>query len=178
MSTVYLSRTNQKLNFARIHLEALTQACSDNGWSKHAQIESYNESVLFHMASAYASLLSEIAERYRLSFVQEARVNYRALEIQMAETGQECPELRELAVLEENASSWLHKMLAAYEGCWQAEGVVSQSVVDTAKSVSEIHVMQVNPDHTEESAVLQECSAWFEELRTLIARLREGMQEW
>ena len=94
MPDVYLARTNQKLSFARIHLEQLVQAQDSNGWEKHSLIESFNESVLFHLASAYQSFLREVAERYR--FNPETVSGLLDLERGLEAAGVESPEFAEL----------------------------------------------------------------------------------
>ncbi|RTE67667.1 hypothetical protein EH243_01595 [Amphritea opalescens] len=174
MSGVYLTRTNQKLNFTRIHLDALKVAQESTGWSKHALIESYNESVLFHMASAYSSLLREIAEQY--SFDANRITKLSQLTAQMEAQGLEAPEVAELQQLHSNTDSWLHQLLAAYKACWRAEE--HKESRGQAESVSEIHVMQINPDHAEDSDILSEYQLWFSEFKSLVERLRSSMQEW
>ncbi len=174
MSGIYLARTNQKLNFTRIHLEQLKQAQVDTSWNKHALIESYNESVLFHLTSAYDAFLREIAEAYSVD--TEALDGYRSLAVKMEATGVESPELKQLSQLENNDEGWLHKMMAAYEACWH--GSDKQEQIDETNSVSEIHVLQVNPDHAEDKAIIAEYETWFNALSALIDSLREGMQEW
>ena len=174
MSGIYLARTNQKLSFARLHLEQLKLAQDDTSWSKHALIESYNESVLFHLTSAYDAFLREIAEWYKVD--TESFQGYRALAVEMEETGVESPELKQLSLLESDDANWLHKMMAAYEACWH--GADSKAEPTETTSVSEIHVLQINPDHAEDSAIIAEYEAWFRSLSELINRLREGMQEW
>ncbi|MCV6611100.1 MAG: hypothetical protein OIF55_10060 [Amphritea sp.] len=174
MSGVYLTRTNQKLNFTRIHLDALKQAHESSGWSKHALIESYNESVLFHMTSAYSSLLREIAEQY--SFDAEKISKLKQLVAQMEEQGLEAPEINELQLLHQNPESWLHHLLATYRACWRAED--HEQSAGQAESVSEIHVMQINPNHAEDADILAEYQNWFAEFKALVERLRAGMQEW
>lgn len=174
MSGVYLTRTNQKLNFTRIHLDALKVAQESTGWSKHALIDSYNESVLFHMVSAYSSLLREIAEQYRFDANRISKLSQ--LTEQMEAQGLEAPEVAELQQLHDDSDSWLHHLLAAYKGCWRAEDH-GQSA-GQAESVSEIHVMQINPDHAEDADILQEYQSWFNQFKLLVERLRAGMQEW
>lgn len=174
MSGVYLTRTNQKLNFTRIHLDALKVAQESTGWSKHALIDSYNESVLFHMVSAYSSLLREIAEQYRFDANRISKLSQ--LTEQMETQGLEAPEVAELQQLHDDSDSWLHHLLAAYKGCWRAEDH-GQSA-GQAESVSEIHVMQINPDHAEDADILQEYQSWFNQFKLLVERLRAGMQEW
>jgi len=175
MSDIYAVRTNQKLNFARLHIKALEQAEGASQWSKHARIESYHESVLFFMASGYAALLREIAENYSLNVDQVNR--FSDLTEQLERTGQESPEVAELEQLELDRESWLHKMLAAYESCWEAADR-RQARAESGGSVSEIHVLQINPDHAEDKDVLNEYKAWLQAFRELIERLRAGMQEW
>jgi len=175
MSNIYLVRTNQKINFARIHLDTLAKTHDSTSWSKHNEIESYNESVLFHLASAYRSFLREVAEKY--SFAPE-RVNQVAdLEALLDASGQESPERGELVSLESNEASWLHKMLAAYEACWQASDNHTEKASDNV-SLSEIHVIQINPDHAEDKDILAEYRNWLDQFRSLVERLRADMQEW
>ncbi len=174
MSGIYLARTNQKLNFSRLHIDALKGALESTGWSKHALIESYNESVLFHLVSAYDAFLREIAETYRLD--TERLQGYRSLVAEIERSGQESPEISEIGELERDATSWLHKLLAAYEACWH--GSDRRQKVTATSSVSEIHVLQVNPDHAEDRDVVAELENWLHSLRELVDRLRAGMQEW
>lgn len=175
MSDLYAVRTNQKLNFARLHIKALVQAQESPQWSQNPRIESYHESVLFFLASGYTSLLREIAENYTLNADRVFR--FEDLIEQLDATGQESPEARELEILEQDVDSWLHRVLKAYQGCWDAIDSNAQSV-DHAGSVSEIHVLQINPDHAEDQDVLAEYNGWLQAFRNLLERLRANMQEW
>lgn len=175
MSAIYLAKTNQKLNFARLHLEALKAAHTVNSWSRHALIESYQESVLFHLSSAYLALLREIAERYRFEAQQIETIE--DLRSRFEEAGLESPELMRLEQLEGDASSWLHKLQKAYAACWMAVDKPQRATAPD-DSLSEIHVMQINPDHAEDEQVHAEYVAWLNALRSLAEQLREGMQEW
>lgn len=174
MSGIYLARTNQKLSFTRIHLELLKQAQDDTSWNKHALIESFNESVLFHLMSAYDAFLREIAEVYKVD--TETLEGYRSLATELEVTGVESPELKQLSVLENDSTAWLHKMIGAYEACWH--GADKKGATSDTKSLSEIHVLQVNPDHAEDKAIIVEYEGWFNALSQLVDSLREGMQEW
>jgi len=181
MSQVYLVRTNQKLNFARIHVDALQAAQLSNSWDQHAMIESYHESALFLMASAYSAFLKELAEKYR--FNPDAVTDLVDLQRLLDKSVQESPELIELLALESNAQSWLSKMLSAYQGCWSASDRFSHSAqakgaVKTASSLSEIHVVQINPDHADDADMLVQYRAWLTDFRALLERLRTSMQEW
>ncbi|PSL14872.1 hypothetical protein CLV44_10648 [Marinobacterium halophilum] len=175
MSDIYAVRTNQKLNFARLHIKALVQAQESPQWSQNPRIESYHESVLFFLASGYTSLLREIAENYNLDV---SRIHHFSdLVEQLEATVQESPEAHELEILERDTNSWLHKMLAAYQSCWDAADDKAQPVAREG-SVSEIHVLQINPNHAEDRDVLAEYNDWLQAFRDLLERLRANMQEW
>lgn len=175
MSDTYLSRTNQKLSFVRLHLEALESAQQSNSWNKHGLVESYNESVLFHLAGAVHAFLREIAERYSLDV--EAVSTIEDLVLQFERTGQESPEANELAQLAELPGSWLHGLNRAFAACWSATDKHLKRT-DPSQSLSEIHVMQVNPDHSEDQQLLLEYRQWFDGLNKLVERLRSAMLEW
>ena len=173
MSEVYLARTNQKLNFVRLHLDALQAAQNSNSWSKHALIESYQESILFHLVSAYSSLLREIAERYQVDVDSVTTLDdlVRGFET----SGFESPELNELLQLEADPHNWLHQLQQSYAACWKA---VDKEKPSSVASLSEIQVMQVNPNHAGDAGVFLEYQNWLGHMRQLVEKLREGMQEW
>ncbi|MEH6626241.1 MAG: DUF6586 family protein [Motiliproteus sp.] len=174
MSSVYISRTNQKLHFCQLHLDRLKSALDGSNWSKHVLIESYNESILFHLACAHRSFMREIAEVYRID--ASTIVSIEQLANALAKQGLEAPEVKELTRLEED-DSWLAKMLKAYHACWQAEER-DQAENSQHSSLSEIHVVQVNPDHADENEVIAQLEQWLNAFRELISRHRESMVEW
>ncbi|MEH6822888.1 MAG: DUF6586 family protein [Motiliproteus sp.] len=174
MSNIYISRTNQKLLFAKLHLDCLKQAEQSSGWSKHAQIESFGESVLFHLVSAYSAYLREIAQVY---FLEPEKISTRdELLEQMEVKGLEAPEAKELSLLA-GSDSWLSQLLAAYRACWVAQDR-EQAAHSGHASLSEIHVVQVNPDHASDLAVITQLEGWVNSMRELVDRQREGMKEW
>lgn len=174
MSNIYISRTNQKLLFAKLHLDCLKQAEQASGWSKHAQIESFEESVLFHMVSAYSAYLREIAEVYRL---EPEKISTRdELLTQMEVKGLEAPEANELSQLA-GSDSWLSQLLAAYRACWMAQER-DQATHSGHASLSEIQVVQINPDHAADLDVIAQLENWLNSMRELVDRQREGLKEW
>ncbi|GGB90204.1 hypothetical protein GCM10011352_15290 [Marinobacterium zhoushanense] len=175
MSEIYVARTNQKLGFVRLHLDSLSRAQDSSAWNKHGMIESYNESVLFHLKGAVHAFVREIGERYRLDVAAIDGVT--DLQAQFESTGQESPELNELAQLAASPGSWLERLERAYAACWNASAQRSKPT-DSSQSLSEIHVLQVNPDHAEDGALLSELRQWFSELNQLIDRQRSAMLEW
>ncbi len=174
MSNTYISRTNQKLLFAKLHLDHLKQAEQGSGWSKHAQIESFEESILFHLVSAYSAYLREIAGVY---YLQPEKISTRdELQQQLDDKGMEAPEAKELGQLA-GADSWLSQLLAAYRACWAAQEREQAAKTEHA-SLSEIQVVQVNPDHSSDKEVIEQLEGWVNSLRELIERQREGLKEW
>lgn len=174
MSNIYISRTNQKLLFAKLHLDYLKKAEQGSGWSKHAQIESFEEAVLFHLVSAYSSFLREIAEVYHLD---PEKISTRdELLAQMELQGMESPEVKELSLLA-GSDSWLSQLLAAYRACWKAQAKEHASHSGHA-SLSEIQVVQVNPDHSSDTEVIAQLEGWMNNMRELVDRQREGLKEW
>ncbi len=174
MGSVYISRTNQKLTFARLHLDQLKGAQESIGWNKHALIESFNESLLFHLDSGYLSFLREIAEIYRLK--PETVSCLADLQVRLEEKGLEAPEVNEIGQLL-GEDRWLGQMQAAYAACWQAQDS-EQAKSSHHASVSEIHVVQVNPDYADEQSVIAQLELWLENFSALVERQREAMCEW
>ncbi|MBV1786519.1 hypothetical protein KQ940_00440 [Marinobacterium sp. D7] len=175
MSEIYVARTNQKLGFVRLHLDALVRAQDSTAWNKHGIIESYNESVLFHLKGAVHAFIREIGERYRLDV--SAIDGVADLQAQFESTGQESPELNEMEQLAASPGSWLARLERAYLACWSASAERSKPA-DARQSLSEIHIVQVNPDHAEDGVLLTEFQQWYSELNALIDRQRSAMLEW
>jgi hypothetical protein len=174
MSQVYLVRTNQKVNFARIQLDMLEDAHQENGWDKHAKIESLHESTLFLMASALDAYYKEIAEKYR--FNPSKVTTFSDLEKMVDDSVQESPEVQEIKQLMMLENSWLNKLMLAYASCWKA--VDGEVVAPKLSSVSEIHVVQINPDHQQDGNLLVELRGWLNDIRRLLEAQRSSLQEW
>nr|WP_067289685.1 DUF6586 family protein [Marinobacterium profundum] len=169
----FVTRTSQKLNFVQLQLEPLLQAQAFTGWSRQAQIECCQESVLFHLASAYGAFLREIGDHYRLDMTELQ--NFTDLDGLFEQAAVQSPEHTELASLEQDATSWLRRMRAAYEACWQSAARPQAS--SAVGSQSEIRLMSLSAD-TPTEVTPQLCQLWQRELSQLVERLRAGMQEW
>ncbi|OMH38725.1 DUF6586 family protein [Motiliproteus sp. MSK22-1] len=179
MSSLYVTRTNQKLGFCRLHLEQLKIAESSSDWNKHALIESFNESVLFYLAGAYGAFLGEIADIYRLDPQEvdpQSADALNSLLTRLSNQGIEAPEVNEIAQLLDG-ETWLAALLRAYQACWRAESRRVRQPSELA-SQSEIHVVQVNPDYADEPQVISQLEQWLNALSELVERHRESMKEW
>ncbi|WP_020680366.1 DUF6586 family protein [Marinobacterium rhizophilum] len=172
--SVFVSRTSQKLNFVQLQLEQLAKAEESTGWSSQAQVECCQESLLFHLESAYGALLREIGDHYRLDVAQVQ--SFADLDALFEQAGVQSPERAELASLEQDAGSWLRRLRAAYGACWQS-GARAQAI-DAPQSQSEIRLVQVSTDVAVSDVSPQLCRQWYRELTQLADRLRAGMQEW
>ncbi|MFP8965428.1 DUF6586 family protein [Pokkaliibacter sp. CJK22405] len=174
MSSLYARRTNQKLYFARLHLEALSQAMSAQSWHRHALIDSYQESVLFHLYAAYRAYLVELAEAYSIPAVQLC--SDFDLGSLLEERGFEGPEYVALVALLESKSSWLSQLSRAYQACWQVKE--DAGLTSPAASASEIQVVQVDSDHQNDEDVQKQLQGWLKNLRDIIEEGRKTLQEW
>ena len=172
--SVFVSRTSQKLNFAQLQLEQMAQAQASTGWSRLALVESFQESVLFHLVSAYVAFLREIGDHYRLDAV--AVQSFADLDALFEQAAVVSPERSELAALEQDASGWLRQLSMAYDACWQPRARRGEAAVQ--QSQSEISVVQVASGTGELEVTPKQCRQWHAELGGLVERLRAGMQEW
>jgi hypothetical protein len=171
--SVFVTRTSQKLNFVQLQLEQLAQAQASTGWSRQAQVECCQESVLFHLASAYGAFLCEVGDHYRLEVAQLQ--SFADLDTLFEQAAVQSPERTELASLEQDAASWLRRMHAAYGACWRPGA--RPAAVNVGESQSEIRLMSLSVDVVTE-VTPQLCQLWQRELAQLVERLRAGMQEW
>ncbi|MFB9885661.1 DUF6586 family protein [Balneatrix alpica] len=174
MTHPYATRTNQKLYFARLHLEALTQAHSSQGWNKHALIESYHESIVAHLFGAYHALLREIAQSYKLP-PEQVRVADDLMAL-LESRGYEGPEYLYIQQLLADQNSWLSQLVRSYRACWRAQE--QREKASSSERLSEIHLVQVNPDHEEDGELQQQLQQWLGQLQQLVERCREQTQEW
>jgi hypothetical protein len=172
--SVFVSRTSQKLNFAQLQLEQLAQAQASTGWSRLALVESYQESVLFHLMSAYVAFLREIGDHYRLNTT--AVQCFADLDALFEQAAVVSPERSELAALEQDASGWLRQLSMAYDACWQPRARRDEAAVQPSQS--EISLVQIASKADGVEVTPQQCCEWHAELGRLVERLRAGMQEW
>ncbi|MDH2436098.1 hypothetical protein QCD60_26560 [Pokkaliibacter sp. MBI-7] len=173
MSPLYASRTNKKLYFARLHLDALVQAGNSTSWDKHALIESFHESVLFHLYGAYHAFLREIAQGYKLPAEQVRS----ALDLHdlLEQRGYEGPEYAYIQQLLGESDSWLSMLIAEYQGCWRA---VDKAATDQPSSSSEIHIVQLSANHAEDGYRYEQLATWLQALKALVEQGREQLAEW
>jgi len=106
------TRTNQKIYFAGLALEAMGKAEQGQAINAQAQLQAQRESALFHLYGALLGLCHEIAGYYRLPQAGTARAE--TLLTPQALDGTSIPELGELVELAQHPHTWLAQLLAAH----------------------------------------------------------------
>lgn len=96
------ARTDQKLGYARVHLQELR----DHGFSRHSDFEhAHEESFLFHLFGARDALLAELNEYYECGLPRSG-ISMGKLRQALEKTGRVSKELQELYRLENDSASW------------------------------------------------------------------------
>ncbi|MBJ2348965.1 PasA protein [Pseudomonas sp. SAICEU22] len=167
------TRTNQKIYFAGLSLEALARAEEGRTMNSPALIQAGRESVLFHLYGALLGLCHEIAGFYRLPQASASRAEL-MLTREVLETVA-IPELAEMVELAQNPETWLAKLLAAHAALFQPPRAPRQPKGDVTQPL----IMAVNLDEQESEQPLsrEELESWRQNLKSLAIRFREGLNE-
>lgn len=154
------ARVNQKLYFARLTLDQAQAATCAN--TRAALLQA----ALFHLVTAYRLYLGEIAAAYRhpLDRTDSASAAQQA----WVQDGRHCPELSELATLEQRGD-WPARLLAAYAAAAEVAG----TAVSAAPASAGIALVDITG-----AVELDECRSWLAALQALLAQQRERLQEW
>lgn len=112
MAQELYTRTNQKLYFAGLALEAWKRADAERAMNAQAIIQGERESALFHLYGAVLGVCHEIAGYYRLPQAAAPRVD--ALLNAEVLAAAPSPELAELVELASQPETWLGQLLGAY----------------------------------------------------------------
>lgn len=173
MANELYTRTNQKIYFAGLALEAWRAAEAAQALNAQTQIQAARENALFHLYGALLGLGHEIAGYYRLPQAGATRVE-QLLTREVLEAAPS-PELAELVELAQDRHSWVGQLLDAYRGLFEPPREAKKAKVDPAVAlISAVSVAEVE----EVVLDLQTLGDWQQQLRQLAARFREGMSEW
>lgn len=167
------TRTNQKIYFAGLALEALGRAEVGQAMNASALLQANRESALFHLYGALLGLCHEIAGYYRLPQANTARVE--ALLTLDVLQSVAIPELAELVELSHNPETWLARLLAEYAALFlppQAPRVVKGDV-----RVAVIEVVSLDESDTLPELTCELLESWRQNLKRLAIRFREGLSE-
>lgn len=165
------TRTNQKIYFAGLALEAMGKAEQGQAMNAQALLQAERESALFHLYGALLGLCHEIAGFYRLPQAGAARVelllNEKALE------GVAIPELAELVELAVQPETWLGQLLASYTALFQPPQAPKKAKGDVTQPL--IHAVNLDEEVVELGR--EELESWRQQLKILAIRFREGLSE-
>jgi len=166
------TRTNQKLFFAGLALEAMAKAKESHAMNAQGLEQAERESAIFHLYGALLGLCHEIAGFYRLPNASTPRAE-ELLTPKVLEAIA-IPEMGELVELAQQRETWLAQLLASYGALFQPprppkkpKGDVTQPLIISV-GAEEV----VEPELTRE-----EMESWRQQLKSLAIRFREGLSE-
>ncbi|SCY36949.1 MULTISPECIES: DUF6586 family protein [unclassified Pseudomonas] len=167
------TRTNQKIYFAGLSLEALTRAEDGRAMNSPALLQAGRESALFHLYGALLGLCHEIAGFYRLPQANAPRAEL-LLTREALETIA-IPELAEMVELAHNPETWLAKLLAAHAALFEPPRAPRKPKGDVTQPL----IVAVNLDEQDPEQALsrEELESWRQNLKSLAIRFREGLNE-
>lgn len=167
------TRTNQKIYFAGLSLEALAKAEEGRAMNALALIQAERESALFHLYGALLGLCHEIAGFYRLPQANAPRAEM-LLTREVLEAIA-IPELAEMVELALNPETWLARLLSAHAALFQPPRAPHKPKGDVTQPL----ILAVNLDEEETPGELsrQELESWRQHLKGLAIRFREGLNE-
>jgi hypothetical protein len=166
------TRTNQKIYFAGLSLEALAKAEEGRAINAQALVQAGRETVLFHLYGAVLGLCHEIAGFYRLPQANAPRAET-LLTREVLDT-LAIPELAELVELAQNRETWLAKLLAAHAALFQPPRAPHKPKGDVTQPL----IVAVNLDEEVEPELSrEELESWRQNLKELAIRFRDGLNE-
>jgi hypothetical protein len=166
------TRTNQKIYFAGLALEALAKAEEGRAINAQALVQAGRETVLFHLYGAVLGLCHEIAGFYRLPQANAPRAET-LLTREVLDT-LAIPELAELVELAQNRETWLAKLLAAHAALFQPPRAPHKPKGDVTQPL----IVAVNLDEEVEPELSrEELESWRQNLKELAIRFRDGLNE-
>jgi len=113
MANEVYTRTNQALYFARLAIEAWSEAEESDALSSITMTRYHREHALFHLHRTVLAVAHEVADRYRWPLL-EVRALDQMLDPQTAERFPG-PELAELSELARAPDSWLGRLLRGWD---------------------------------------------------------------
>jgi hypothetical protein len=166
------TRTNQKIYFAGLALEALGKAEESRAMNAQGLIQAERESALFHLYGALLGLCHEIAGFYRLPQANAPRAE--SLLTKEVLEAIAIPEMAELVELAQQSETWLARLLAAYNALFLPPRAPKVAKGDVTQPM--IIAVSVN-DEPEPELSREELESWRQQLKGLTVRFREGLSE-
>ncbi|WP_166359337.1 DUF6586 family protein [Pseudomonas akapageensis] len=172
MAQELYTRTNQKIYFAGLALEALGKAQESRAMNAQALLQAERESALFHLYGALLGLCHEIAGFYRLPQANAPRAEL-LLTPQVLESIA-IPEMAELVELAQQPETWLAQLMSAYAALFQPPKPPKKPKGDVTQPL----IQAVSLDEPQEQVLTrEEMEGWRQNLKSLAIRFREGLSE-
>jgi len=166
------TRTNQKIYFAGLALEAMAKAQEGRAMNAQALVQAERESALFHLYGALLGLCHEIAGFYRLPQANAPRAEQLLAKEVLDSIA--IPEMAELIELAHNRETWLAQLLAQYNALFQPPRAPKKAKGDVTKPM----IIAVNlDDEPAPELTREEMEGWRQQLKSLAVRFREGLSE-
>lgn len=172
MAQELYTRTNQKIYFAGLALEALGKAQESRAMNAQALVQAERESALFHLYGALLGLCHEIAGFYRLPQAGASRVEL-LLTPEVLEAVA-IPEMAELIELARQPETWLAQLISAYANLFRPPVAAKKPKTDITQPL----IQAVSLDEPEVEPLSREAlELWRQNLKSLTVRFREGLSE-
>lgn len=166
------TRTNQKIFFAGLALEAMAKARESRAMNAQGLEQAERESAIFHLYGALLGLCHEIAGFYRLPNASTARAE-ELLTPQVLEAIA-IPEMAELVELAQHRETWLAQLLSSYNALFQPPRAPNKPKGDVRQPL----IIAVGAEEeTAQELTSEEMQSWRQQLKGLAIRFREGLSE-
>lgn len=172
MANERYTRTNQKIFFAGLALDAWRKTELARPANALGMIKAEREAALFHLYGALLGLCHEIAGYYRLPGA-DVRQAEQLLDPKVLEAAP-CPELSELIELAARPDSWLARLLVCYQELYRPPQEPKKVKLDPGLALIEAVSLQ----DEEPEVSLEQIESWRQSLKNLATRFRETLVEW
>jgi hypothetical protein len=171
MAKELYTRTNQKIFFAGLALDAWRKAQAEGAFNAQALVQAEREAALFHLYGGLLGLCHEIAGYYRMADATQPRAEL--LLTRAVLDSAPSPELAELVELAQQPETWLAQLLAAYAELFRPPQGEKKAKVDPGLPL--ITALSVEDEAAELAPETLE--AWRQQLKELVLRFRESLSE-
>lgn len=173
MSHERYTRTNQKLFYAGLALDAWRAAAQSDAFTAPAKTQAAREETVFHLYGAVLGLCHEVAGYYRMPGDSDPSVQQFLTAGRLAETPS--PEFAELLELSTNGETWLGQLLHAYTSLFQPPSPPKVAKQDPTLPLIQAVAIEEETENVGLTPELVE--SWRQSIKGLALRFREGLSE-
>lgn len=166
------TRTNQKLFFAGLALEAWRRAEQGPAAEAPGRAQAEREACFFHLYGALLGLCQEITGFYRMPLADATSVE--RILTREAIGANPSPELGELLEIAGHPDAWVSRLLGEYARLFEPPRAPAQAKQDPAMPL----IQAVALGDEEPALTPDEVEGWRRELKAVTLRFRQGMTEW